>query len=85
MRALDDSTRAEVNSQGVRVITTFLGSTAIARLVANFAVGQHPYMPERFIHPKDVARVVISLVMLQHASEGTEIRMRPSFPPSPDT
>jgi hypothetical protein len=42
-------------------------------------------MPERFIHPKDVASVIVSLVMLPHTSEGTEIRMRPSFPAAPET
>lgn len=82
MRALADSTRAEVNSYGVRVTTIFLGRT-IARQVATFATGQHPYA--RAIHPpKDVASVIVSLVMLPHTSEGTEVRMRPSFPPSPD-
>ena len=85
MRALADSTRGEVNSLGVRVTSIFLGRTATARQAAIFAMEQRPYTPERLIQPKDIAAVVVSLVMLPHTSEVTEIRMRPGLPPSPDT
>ena len=83
MRALADSTRAEVNSQGVRVTTIFLGRTATERQAAIFAMEQRSYAPERLIQPKDIARVVVSLVMLPRTSEVTEIRMRPRLPPPP--
>jgi NADP-dependent 3-hydroxy acid dehydrogenase YdfG len=84
MRALADSTRAEVNSQGVRVTTIFLGRTATVRQAAVFAMEQRAYTPERLIQPKDVAAVVVSLVELPRTSEVTEIRMRPRLPPSGD-
>ncbi len=83
MRALADSMRAEVNSLGVRVTTIFLGRTATARQAAIFATEQRSYTPERLIQPKDVASVVVSLMMLPQTSEVTEIMMRPRLPPSP--
>ena len=83
MRALADSTRAEVNSLGVRVTTIFLGRTATARQAAIFAMEQRPYTPERLIQPKDVAAVAVGLVTLPRTSEVMEIRMRPRLPPLP--
>ncbi len=84
MRALADSTRAEVNSQGVRVTTIFLGRTATERQAAVFATERRAYTPERLIQPKDISAVVVGLVMLPRTSEVTEIRMRPRLPPLPD-
>jgi NADP-dependent 3-hydroxy acid dehydrogenase YdfG len=83
MRALADSTRAEMNSQGVRVTTIFLGRTATARQAAVFAMEERAYTPERLIQPRDVAAVVVGLVMLPRTSEVTEIRMRPRLAPLP--
>jgi NADP-dependent 3-hydroxy acid dehydrogenase YdfG len=84
MRALADSTREEVNSQGVRVTTIFLGRTATARQAAVFTMEQRAYTPERLIQPSDIASVVVGLVLLPRTSEVTEIRMRPRLPPSGD-
>jgi NADP-dependent 3-hydroxy acid dehydrogenase YdfG len=63
MRALADSTRAEVNSQGVRVTTIFLGRTATVWQATVFATERRAYTPERLIQPKDVACVVVGLVI----------------------
>jgi NADP-dependent 3-hydroxy acid dehydrogenase YdfG len=79
MRALADSMRAEINPQGVRVTTLFLGRTATARQAAIFAHEQRPYFPERLIQPKDVADLVVYLTRLPRTSEVTEIMMRPQL------
>jgi NADP-dependent 3-hydroxy acid dehydrogenase YdfG len=77
MRAIADSTRAEINSQGVRVTTLFLGRTASVRQAAIFATEERPYFPERLIQPDDVASLVVSVVNLPRTSEVTEISVRP--------
>jgi NADP-dependent 3-hydroxy acid dehydrogenase YdfG len=79
MRAIADSTRAEMNSQGIRVTTLFLGRTASTRQAAIFAMEERPYFPERLIQPDDIASLVVSLVNLPHTSEVTEISVRPQL------
>jgi NADP-dependent 3-hydroxy acid dehydrogenase YdfG len=77
MRALADSMREELNTQGVRITSVFLGRTATARQAAIFAAEQRPYVPELLIQPKDVAGLVLGLMTLPPTSEVTDIRVRP--------
>jgi NADP-dependent 3-hydroxy acid dehydrogenase YdfG len=79
MRAIADSTRAEINSQGVRVTTLFLGRTASERQAAIFTMEERPYFPERLIQPEDVASLVVSLVNLPRTSEVTDVSVRPQL------
>jgi NADP-dependent 3-hydroxy acid dehydrogenase YdfG len=81
MRAIADSTRAEVNSLGVRVTSIFLGRTATARQAAIYAMERRSYVPEQLIQPADVANIVVNLVLLPRTSEVTEIAMRPRLKP----
>ena len=77
MKAVADSLRDEVNAQGVRVMSLFLGRTASERQRAIFAAEGRPYPPERLIQPADVARLVLFLLRLPRTSEVTDIVMRP--------
>jgi NADP-dependent 3-hydroxy acid dehydrogenase YdfG len=77
MRALADSLREEVNPEGVRITSIFLGRTATARQAAIFEMEQRPYVPETLIQPKDVADLVVALAMLPSTSEVTDIVVRP--------
>jgi NAD(P)-dependent dehydrogenase (short-subunit alcohol dehydrogenase family) len=77
MKAVADSLRDEVNAQGVRVVSLFLGRTASERQRAIFAAEGRPYPPERLIQPADVAGLVLSLLQLPRTSEVTDIVMRP--------
>jgi NADP-dependent 3-hydroxy acid dehydrogenase YdfG len=77
MRALADSARAEVNAQGVRVTTLFLGRTATARQAGIFAMEQREYTPELLIQPSDVASIVVQLAKLPQTAEVTEMTLRP--------
>jgi NADP-dependent 3-hydroxy acid dehydrogenase YdfG len=77
MRALADSMREELNPQGVRITSIYLGRTASARQAAIFAMEQRPYKPEALIQPEDVAKLVVNLAALPATSEITEIKLRP--------
>jgi NAD(P)-dependent dehydrogenase (short-subunit alcohol dehydrogenase family) len=77
IKAVADSLRDEVNAQGVRVMSVFLGRTASERQRAIFAAEGRPYPPERLTQPADVAGLVLALLQLPRTSEVTDIVVRP--------
>jgi NAD(P)-dependent dehydrogenase (short-subunit alcohol dehydrogenase family) len=77
MKAVADSLRDEVNANGVRVMSLFLGRTASERQRAIFAAEGRPYPPDRLIQPADVAELVLCLLRLPRTSEVTDIVLRP--------
>ena len=77
IKAVADSLRDEVNANGVRVVSLYLGRTAGERQQAIFATEGRPYPPERLIQPADIAEVVLSLLRLPRTAEVTDIVMRP--------
>jgi NADP-dependent 3-hydroxy acid dehydrogenase YdfG len=77
LRAIADALRAEVNSDGVRVLTVYLGRTATARQKRIFQLEGRRYAPELLMQPEDVAQMVMAAVGLPRTAEVTEIRMRP--------
>jgi NAD(P)-dependent dehydrogenase (short-subunit alcohol dehydrogenase family) len=77
MKAVADSLRDEINAEGVRVASVFLGRTATERQRAIFAAEGRPYPPERLIQPADVARTVLFLLRLPRTTEATDIVLRP--------
>ncbi len=77
LRAIADALRAEVNPDGVRVLTVYLGRTATARQARIFRLEGRPYAPELLIQPDDVAEIVLASLRLPRTAEVTEIRMRP--------
>jgi len=77
LRAIADALRAEVNSDGVRVLTVYLGRTATARQARIFSLEGRPYAPELLVQPDDVAEMVLAALRLPRTAEVTEIRMRP--------
>ena len=81
LRALADALRDEVNRDGVRVISVFLGRTASAMQRQVRASEGRPYEPERLIQPADVAAAVLSALALPRTAEVTDIHLRPLAPP----
>ena len=77
LRAIADALRAEVNPDGVRVLSVYLGRTATARQARIFRLEGRPYAPELLIQPEDVAEMVLATLRLPRTAEVTEIRMRP--------
>jgi NADP-dependent 3-hydroxy acid dehydrogenase YdfG len=77
LRAVADALRAEVNADGVRVLTIYLGRTATARQARIFRLEGRPYSPELLVQPDDVAQMVMAALLLPRTAEVTEIRIRP--------
>ncbi len=77
LRAIADSLREEVNADGVRVISLFLGRTATPMQVGIYETEGKTYQPELLLQPEDVAAMVISSLCLPKTAEVTDISIRP--------
>jgi NADP-dependent 3-hydroxy acid dehydrogenase YdfG len=77
LKAIADSLRAEVNPDGVRVVSVFSGNTATPMQAAVHQREGKAYRPELLIQPEDVAMVVINMLSLPRTVEVTDIYLRP--------
>ncbi len=77
LKAIADSLREEVNPDGVRVLSVFLGRTATPMQAAVYENEGRTYHPERLMQPEDVAAMVISSLCLPKTAEVTDISIRP--------
>lgn len=77
LRAVADSLREEVNAQGVRVLTVYLGRTATPMQESLFRQEQKAYSAQTLLQPEDVASVVVNALSLPPTAEVTEISIRP--------
>jgi NADP-dependent 3-hydroxy acid dehydrogenase YdfG len=81
LKALADSLRDEVNADGVRVLSVFLGRTATPMQASVHEMEGKEYHPERLLLPEDVAAVVINALSLPRSAEVTDINIRPLIKP----
>lgn len=81
LKALADSLRDEVNAEGLRVLSVYLGRTASPMQVMVHEKEGKVYDPERLIQPEDVAAVVINALSLPYSAEVTDISIRPMKKP----
>ena len=77
LKAFTDSLRDEVNGDGIRVLSMFLGRTATPMQADLHEQQGTSYYPEALIQPEDVALTLLPMLMLPHASEVTDIHIRP--------
>lgn len=77
LRAIADSLRDEVNGDGIKVISLYLGRTATPRMESLFQKEGKAYQPELLLQPEDVAAVVINTLSLPRTAEVTNISIRP--------
>jgi len=77
LKAIADSLREEVNQDGIRVLSVYLGRTATPLQATVHAMENKTYCPESLIQADDVAAIIISALSLPRTAEVTEIRMRP--------
>jgi NAD(P)-dependent dehydrogenase (short-subunit alcohol dehydrogenase family) len=77
LKAIADSLRDEVNPDGVRVMSIYLGRTAGERQRAIFASEGRPYAPDRLIEPSEIARLVGFMLRLSRSAEVTDVTLRP--------
>jgi len=64
LKAVADSLRAEVNAEGVRVLSVYPGRTATPMQASVHEREGKAYIPERLMQPEDVAGVVINALCL---------------------
>ena len=77
LKAIADSLREEVNSDGVRVLSVYSGRTATPRMETVFKVEGKEYSPDLLLQPEDVATVVINALTMPRTAEVTSINIRP--------
>lgn len=81
LKALADSIRAELNPDGIRVLTVYTGRTATPMQQTVCEMEGRPYRPEQLIQPGDVAALIISALALPRTAEVTEVAVRPMQKP----
>jgi NADP-dependent 3-hydroxy acid dehydrogenase YdfG len=77
LRALTDALRAEVNSDGIRVLSVYPGRVATPRQEKLYEKQGSDYKPELLLQPEDIASVVLNALVLPRSAEVTEISIRP--------
>ena len=75
-RSTADTLREEVNSDGIRVLSVYLGRVATPRTEQTFAKEGRPYKPELLVQPEDVAEMVIHSLRLPRTAEVTDMTIR---------
>ena len=81
LKAVADSLRAEVNAEGVRVMSVYPRRTATPMQASVHEWEGREYSPERLMQPEDVADVVIHALCLPRTAEVTDIFIRPMMNP----
>ena len=77
LKAMADSLREEVNPEGLRVLSVFLGRVATPmQLTVHEWEGKH-YKPDRLLQPEDVASIVLCSLSLPKTAEVTDLSIRP--------
>lgn len=81
LKALADSLREEVNADGIRVLSLFLGRTATPMQRSVRAMEGREYDPAPLIQPEDAATMIVAALSMAGTAEVTAISMRPLQPP----
>jgi NAD(P)-dependent dehydrogenase (short-subunit alcohol dehydrogenase family) len=81
LTALANSFREEVNAEGLRVLSVYIGSTASPMQAMIHAMKGRTYYPEYLLQPSDVASVVLNALFLPRTAEVTDINIRPMRKP----
>lgn len=80
LRALADTLRDEVNTDGVRVLSVYPGSTATPMQIEVRQHAGRPYVAEALVQPEDVAGLITHALGLPPTAELTELYLRPLRP-----
>ncbi len=77
LKALAESLREELNIEGFRILSVFVGRTATPMQEGVHTAEGRAYKPDLLIQPEDVATVVIDALLLPNTVEVTDISLRP--------
>ena len=81
LKAVADGLRAEVNAEGIRVLSIFPGRTATPAQQQLYSEQSRPYFPERLLQPDDIATLVMTSLLLPRTAEVTDLHIRPMIKP----
>lgn len=79
LKALADSLRQEVNADGIRVLSLYLGRTATTRMAKLYQIEGRNYEPELLLQAEDIAQVVMTSLQLPRTAELTNVEIRPAI------
>ena len=82
LKAVADALREEVNADGIRVLSLFVGRTATRMQAKLHALEGKPYDPGSLIQPADVAALALHALQLPRSVEVTDISLRPMRKPA---
>jgi NADP-dependent 3-hydroxy acid dehydrogenase YdfG len=77
VKAVAESLRLEVNTDGIRVLCVYPGRTATSRQARLYEEQGQPYRPEMLLQPEDLATMVVAALSLPSTAEVTDIYIRP--------
>ena len=77
LKGLADSLREEVNADGLRVTTVYVGRTATPMQALLHSWEGRSYKPDTLLQPSDVASVVLSVLSMPSTAEITDVTIRP--------
>lgn len=77
LKAVTDALRAEVNPDGIRVLSVYPGRVATPRQEKLYKKQGNDYRPEVLLQPEDIASVVLNALLLPRSAEVTDISIRP--------
>ncbi len=73
LKMLADSVRAELDTQGIRVLSVYPGRTATPMQELIFRLEQRDYKPEDLVQPEDIAAQIVNLMQMPRTAEVTDI------------
>jgi NADP-dependent 3-hydroxy acid dehydrogenase YdfG len=79
LRVLADALRDEVNMQGIRVTSIYLGRTATKRIAKLFNAERKVFNPALLLQPDDVAESVLYALSLPATAEVVDLTIRPAI------
>lgn len=79
LQGVADSLRAEVNNQGIRVLSIYPGRTATPGQHDIHNTESKEYEPDRLLQPSDIANIVVACLNLPASAEVTDLRIRPRY------
>lgn len=80
LQGLADSLRNEVNRDGIRVLSAYVGRTATPLQQRIFSAEGRDYKPERLLQPSDVAIAIVHALDMPPSAEITDLTIRPMMP-----
>jgi NADP-dependent 3-hydroxy acid dehydrogenase YdfG len=82
LKAFADGLRAEVNQDGVRVVSVYAGRTATPMQEAVHEREGRQYRPDVLLRPEDIAEVVLGALALPASAEVTDVNIRSMTKPA---